>query len=291
MSFYTDWYEYDYEMDHNKEKVIKELGKLPELMQKDTNIDRPYDSDIGVMLYGLREVYDEYKPNYVVARSIAVILKKLYDLAKTREQYARALNANFSNYLELALSVLGNTSKTLFDIKKYGEALQQNKVGLHAAHNLLNILNIKNLMTGGWNTEYSLYAMHAIINSNSGINTFGESVLDIFEMLSECNFAALNKEIGMQDGGNYDIIIRLIYQMMNTVLEARPYTVSRIKRQKRRLDEVNGLSNALAEALREEKESGLGLIDFFRDSLKLEQNIERSERAIQLKQMQHGGRQ
>ena len=75
MSFYTDWYEYDYETDHNKEKVIKEWEKLPELMQKDTNIDRPYDSDIGVMLYGLREVYDEYKPNYVVARSIAVILK------------------------------------------------------------------------------------------------------------------------------------------------------------------------------------------------------------------------
>ena len=133
MAWYTDWYIYDFEEHKDKKEVMRALSVLPELMKKDTNKDRPSVNDMWEMLDGLREVYDAYKPDYVLARSIAVILKTLCDLGRTKKTYDKALSDNISEYLELSSYVLNSNSKTLAEIKKYCASRTRRKKFLDGA--------------------------------------------------------------------------------------------------------------------------------------------------------------
>lgn len=315
MAFYTDWYDYDYQWDHDIDKVKAKLYELPNLMEQDANVlDRPYDSDIGIMLDGLREFYDAHKPNYEIARLIANILKKLCEMGKTNKNYDEALRKNISEYLELSTSIFSEDSIHLAQIKEYCEsrgqkaitAKQKNfldaknntifsdnehdtvseiddkknkRIQLDAAHNLMNILNLKTLTSGGFNTEYSLSAIRAILTDS---RTFDESALNICEILSEYNFSALNEKLNMH---NEDIIIGLIYELLITLLENHKYMAGTIRRIKNKLDETNGIPKLSENAIKTSKVYGGNLA---RKNVDLEQKLIIAQSITKMQQMQNG---
>jgi len=284
--FYTDWYEHDYQKDHDAVNVMKELRKLPKLIENDTHDKRPNNSDIGVMLDGLRKVYDNHHSTYYgIGIAVENILKKLCVVARVNSQYDKALHENIPEYLKLSSLVCGEDSETFAKIKEYCEAknnksitVDNSRIGFEAAHDLMNILNVKNLTAGGWNTEYTLYAIRGILTSPGGMSTFGDSALELCEMLSNYDFDAVNKKLNMH---NEDIIIQLIYELLIILLEGNIYMTNRIRRIKTRLDETNHIPKLSEHAIH----SGKVYSDLARKNVDLEQKLIISQSAIQMKQM------
>ena len=103
------------------------------------------------------------------------------------------------------------------------------------AAKLTNILNMNHVMSGGLNTEYSLYIIKAALKAkcikelDDGIRHFeliyDGILLEILEELATRNLTVISKEVD-----NVGIIVDLIYEILNIIVRQHPYLLGKAKR-------------------------------------------------------------
>lgn len=91
------------------------------------------------------------------------------------------------------------------------------------AAKLTNILNMNHVMSGGLNTEYSLYIIKAALKQS--IDTYEDAALEILEELATRNLTVISKEVD-----NVGIIIDLMYEILNIIVRQHPYLLGKAKR-------------------------------------------------------------
>lgn len=93
----------------------------------------------------------------------------------------------------------------------------------HEAAQLTNILNMNHVMSGGLNTEYSLYIIKAALKQS--VDNYEDGALEILEELATRNLTVLSKEVD-----NVGIIIDLMYEILNIIVRQHPYLLGKAKR-------------------------------------------------------------
>ena len=91
------------------------------------------------------------------------------------------------------------------------------------AAKLTNILNMNHVMSGGLNTEYSLYIIKAALKQS--VDTYEDAALEILEELATRNLTVISKEVD-----NVGIIIDLMYEILNIIVRQHPYLLGKAKR-------------------------------------------------------------
>lgn len=91
------------------------------------------------------------------------------------------------------------------------------------AAKLTNILNMNHVMSGGLNTEYSLYIIKAALKQS--VDTYEDAALEILEELATRNLTVISKEVD-----NVGIIVDLMYEILNIIVRQHPYLLGKAKR-------------------------------------------------------------
>ena len=91
---------------------------------------------------------------------------------------------------------------------------------VHNAMQLTSIFNMQHFLSGGWNTEYSLYTLSDLLDSNN--NTMAdrfEGATEILNMASAIDWSNRNR---VKQNTNEDIIVGLLYCIANKIIIKRP---------------------------------------------------------------------
>lgn len=101
---------------------------------------------------------------------------------------------------------------------------------------LRSILNMDNLFEGGIKTEYGLYAISELVQTNK--NNYVNDAIDILDDLSKINFRKLNEKNNTQQQ-NEGIIIDVMYEVANEAIKHNPEKIDELHRIMSRTEENN----------------------------------------------------
>lgn len=94
-------------------------------------------------------------------------------------------------------------------------------------HQLTNILNMQHVLSGGYNTEYSLYLIKNLLTvNNKDFTDYYVGATDILEQMSAINWTTVNKRTG---NANERIIFELMAEIAEQIVMKRPELVTKLK--------------------------------------------------------------
>ena len=97
---------------------------------------------------------------------------------------------------------------------------KNNPTDINNAMTLVNMFDMQHVLSGGWNTEYSLYTIENLLNArNNTMMDYYKGALDVLQHTSVINWYDLNQLIGMR---NEDIILDRIYTIAEKIATSRP---------------------------------------------------------------------
>ena len=94
-------------------------------------------------------------------------------------------------------------------------------------HQLTNILNMQHVLSGGYNTEYSLYLIKNLLTIKSNCSTdYYVGAMDILEQMSAINWTTVQKRTG---SGNKHIIFENMAEIAGIIVMKRPELATKLK--------------------------------------------------------------
>ena len=96
---------------------------------------------------------------------------------------------------------------------------------VHNAMQLTSIFNMQHFLSGGWNTEYSLYTLSSLLEVDRNLVSNLEGATEILNMASAINWTERNEATHYSSG---DIIIDLLYEIANKLVTHLPNSFRKI---------------------------------------------------------------
>lgn len=105
--------------------------------------------------------------------------------------------------------------------------MQKNKpVDIHGAMKMVNMFDMQHILSGGWNTEYSLYTIANLLDAkNTTMMDYYEGALEVLQQASVINWHDLNQLIKMR---NEDIITDQMYLIADKIVTKRPDLLQKV---------------------------------------------------------------
>lgn len=103
---------------------------------------------------------------------------------------------------------------------------KNNPVDIHGAMKMVNMFDMQHILSGGWNTEYSLYTIANLLDAkNTTMMDYYEGALEVLQQASVINWHDLNQLIKMR---NEDIIIDQMYLIADKIVTKRPDLLQKV---------------------------------------------------------------
>ncbi|MCQ2571594.1 MAG: hypothetical protein MJ165_01150 [Alphaproteobacteria bacterium] len=97
---------------------------------------------------------------------------------------------------------------------------KNNPTDINSAMTLVNMFDMQHVLSGGWNTEFSLYTIKNLLNTrNNTMMDYYQGALGVLQQTSVINWHDLDQSIKMR---NEDRIIDLMYLIAEKIATSRP---------------------------------------------------------------------